>query len=233
MLQEDYAHFLQWFCLVWHTANPSSPSPSSKDMALEFLAFCLGFHLLLPAASIIPVPALGLQPSGFVIFSLDQLAFLAGYKAACLAGKTACFATSKSQVSAALFGLGRNAKAGRIPVSGRWTRWAAFRGLRESRQAWLAAVCDLWSASRALGGYGISSWGPRGSGVCLGSWGGRCAGDFFVQWLPWQREGAFRQRGRAPDTPTRLRAGQPALRQGMDFSGHLPYAQGPRQEKFP
>ena len=53
-------------------------------------------------------------------------------------------------------------------------------------------------------------WGHRGSGVCLGSWGGRYAlGTSLCSGCHGRGRGPFRQRGRPPDTPTCLRA-QPA-----------------------
>ena len=58
-----------------------------------------------------------------------------------------------------------------------------------------------------------------------------CTGDFFVPWLPWQREGAFQTERRTPlHTHMSEGSSQPRVAE-TDFSGHLPYAQRPQERK--
>lgn len=96
----------------------------------------------------------------------------------------------------------------------------------------LSVICGLHRGP--WGGRLGFPWVPRGSGVCLGSWGGRCAlGTSLFSGCHGRGRGPFRQRGRAPDTPTRLRAAASLKWQEWIFQDTCHMLRGPRQEKFP
>lgn len=236
MLQEDHAHFLQWLCLsLAHCCEPFITITQFQRHGIRVFSILPWFPPCHLPLSIIPVPALGLQPSGFVIFStLDQLAFPCDIRQPGLLGDwPACYFKVPSQ-HAALFGLGRSWGLARRPCQWKAGHASHFRGASGSLRhgLWLAAVCDLWSASRPLGRGTWISMGPPRLRRLSGELGWEvCAENFFVQWLPWQREGAFQTERQSPrHTHTSEGGSQPRVA-GMDFSGHLPYAQGPQARK--
>ena len=148
-----------------------------------------------------------------MIFStLDQLAFPCDIGDLGLLGDwPACYFKVPNQHTA-LFGLGRSWGLARIPVSGRQNGRRISGGPRGvcavASGLLLSVICGL---HRGPWGRGLGFlWGHRGSGVCLGSWGGRYAlGTSLCSGCHGRGRGPFRQRGRPPDTPTCLRA-QPA-----------------------
>lgn len=239
MLQEDHARFLQWLCLsLAHCCEPFITITQFQRHGIRVFSILPWFPPCHLPLSIIPVPALGLQPSGFVIFStLDQLAFPCDIRQPGLLGDwPACYFKVPSQ-HAALFGLGRSWGLARHPCQWKAGHASHFGGgprgvCAVASGLLLSVICGLHRGP--WGGRLGFPWVPRGSGVCLGSWGGRCTlGTSLFSGCHGRGRGPFRQRGRAPDTPTRLRAAASLKWQEWIFQDTCHMLRGPRQEKFP